>query len=284
MPTKTKTKERPPMPDWQTEMSEELYRQEQRSRAAMALLLSAADGAELTSEELAFLRAAGIDDATRRREVARLTRVVKLYQAAGTSAQRKAAADRLALVQAELGPIVAKAQAEIDRLQGEIRKAESDLLAAKAEAERRDNAAQQLTSESVLPEFVRGQLKDNHKAESDCEASRTVRETEQRLKVIAGVLKLTDADGMKLHAQAQQMAGRDLFTRTGDGGAMINPKVCPMKWAEYLAQLREEVPGLEAQLAAANKELEIFRREAQQLREFWLTPEIEEQLEQMGVL
>jgi hypothetical protein len=88
---------------------------------------------------------------------------------------------------------------------------------------------------------------------------------------------------MKWHAQAQQIAGRDLFTTVGDRGQIVNPKVCPMKWAAYVAELRAEVPVLEAELAAADKELEVFRLEAQQLRAFYLSPEFESQLEQMEV-
>jgi hypothetical protein len=286
MPTKTTTKtaSKPALPDWQSELSEELAKQEQRSRAAMGILLGAADGSELTAEELAFLRAAGVDDSARRREVNKMQRVIALYRSAGSSAQRKAAADRLASVEADLGPIVAKAQSEIDRLQGEINKAQRDLDAARLEADRRSSAAVALTGESLLPEFVRGQLSDIAKAQSGCDASAVIRETETRLKMIAGVLKLSDAEQMKLHAQAQQTQGRDLFTRQGDGGKMINPKVCPMKWAAYVADLRNEVPVLESQLAAADKQLDCFRRESADLREFWLSKEIEQQLMDLEVL
>ncbi len=280
----TKTKAKPVMPDWQDELSEELAKQEQRSRAAMGILLAAADGSELTAEELAFLRAAGVDDSTRRRELNKMVRVVTLYRSAGTSAQRKAASDRLASVEAQLGPIVAKAQSEIDRLQGEIAKAQKDLEAARLESDRRSSAAVALTGESLLPEFVRGQLNDIAKAQSSCEAAAVVREAETRLKMIAGVLKLSDVDGMKLHAQSQQIAGRDLFTNVGDRGQIVNPKVCPMKWAQYIADLRNEVPTLEAELAAADKQLDCFRREAADLREFWLSKDVESQLVDMEVL
>jgi hypothetical protein len=141
-----------------------------------------------------------------------------------------------------------------------------------------------LTGESLLPEFLRGQLNDIDKAKSSCDASTVVRETETRLKMIAGVLKLSDAEQMKLHAQAQQTQGRDLFTREGDGGKMINPKVDPTKWAAYVDGLRGEVPVLESQLAAADKQLDCFRRESADLRGFWLSAEIEQQLMDMEVI
>ena len=280
----TKKSEKPALPNWQDELSEELAKQEQRSRAAMGILLNAADGSELTAEELAFLRAAGIDDSTRRRELTKMQRVIALYRSAGSSAQRKAAADRLASVEADLGPIVAKAQAEIDRLQGEILKAQRDLDAARLESDRRSSAAVALTGESLLPEFLRGELSDIDKAKSSCDASTVVRETETRLKMIGAVLKLSDAEQMKLHAQAQQTQGRDLFTREGDGGKMINPKVCPMKWAAYVGDLRAEVPVLESQLSEADKQLDCFRRESAELREFWLSKEIESQLQDLEVI
>jgi hypothetical protein len=284
MATKTTNKGKAVLPDWQSELSEELAKQEQRSRAAMGILLNAADGSELTAEELAFLRAAGVDDSARRREVNKMTRVIALYRSAGSSAERKAAADRLASVEADLGPIVAKAQAEIDRLQGEILKAQRDLDAARLESDRRSSAAVALTGESLLPEWVRGQLSDIDKAQSGCEASTVVRETEDRLKMIGAVLKLSDVEQMKLHAQAQQTQGRDLFTREGDNGKLVNPKVCPMKWAAYTADLRNEVPALETLLAEADKQLDCFRRESADLREFWLSPEIESQLQDMEVI
>ena len=281
MPTK---KAPPVVPNWQDELSEELAKQEQRSRAAMGILLAAADGSELTAEELAFLRAAGVDDSTRRRELNKMVRVVTLYRSAGTSAQRKAAADRLASVESQLGPIVAKAEAEIARLQGEIAKAQKDLDVARLESDRRSSAAVALTGESLLPEFVRGQLNDIAKAESSCEAAAVVREAETRLKMIAGVLTLADVDQMKWHATAQQIAGRDLFTNVGDRGQIVNPKVCPMKWSAYIADLKAEVPTLEAELAAADKQLDCFRRESADLREFWLSKDVESQLQDMEVL
>ena len=102
--------------------------------------------------------------------------------------------------------------------------------------------------------------------------------------MIAGVLKLSDVEQMKLHAQGQQYEGRDLFTNVGDGGKIVNPKVCPMKWAGYIAELKAEVPTLEAELAAADKQLDCFRREAADLREFWLSKDVESQLQDMEVL
>jgi hypothetical protein len=98
------------------------------------------------------------------------------------------------------------------------------------------------------------------------------------------VLKLSDAEQMKLHAQAQQTQGRDLFTREGNSGKLVNPKVDPIKWAAYVGDLRGEVPVLESQLAAADKQLDCFRRESAELREFWLSKEIESQLQDMEVI
>lgn len=280
---KAKTSDRPALSDWQTQLSEELSRQEDRNRAAMNLLLIQADGNELSSEEIAFVRAVGVTDEVRRREVNKLTRVLKLYSKSGTAKERKELAVRLAAMESQLQPVISKAEAEVARLQNEVAKARADLEAARLEADRRESAAASMTEDSLLPEFVRQQLSDIHKAQSACEASRIVRETETRLKMIAGVLKLSDVEAMKLHAQGQQIAGRDLFTTVGDRGQIVNPKVDALKWAAYVAELRAEVPVLEAEMAAADKELEVFRLEAQQLRAFYLSPEFESQLEQMEV-
>jgi molecular chaperone DnaK len=56
------------------------------------------------------------------------------------------------------------------------------------------------------------------------------------------------------------------------------------KKVKAMADLRNEVPVLESQLSAADKQLDCFRRESAELRAFWLSVEIEQQLMDLEVL
>jgi hypothetical protein len=75
-----------------------------------------------------------------------------------------------------------------------------------------------------------------------------------------------------------------LTTDQGADGKMIRLRINPVAWSAYLVSLSNEKPGLEARAAELNQELDLFRREAADLRGFWLSSEIEEQLQNLEVL
>lgn len=280
MATKTKTATKPALPDWQSEIAEELEKQDQRRRAAYGILFRYADGEEPTREELAFLKAAGFDDATRRREQSRFNRALLLLRKAGTRAERDATAAKLAELDSALSGKVDQLQAEIDRLTAERDNAQRHLTATRADANQRQAAVDQLRMDGLLPEFVRGQMADLRKTAANSEPARTEREAETRINVIQGVLAITDKTQRELHAQGNRLSdGTPLLLQVGKGaGREVNFAA----WAKYLDELRAELPVREAELEAARKELAYFTKEEQQLRDFWLSDEIESMVSELG--
>lgn len=273
------------LPDWQSELSEELDRADQRRRAAWSLMLTAADGSELSREDLDFLRVVGIDDSTRRREIGRLGRVLAAYRKAGTKAQRDAAAEQLQALETDIGSRVQQMTDEIARLQAEVENANTLLGKVRAVVQRQAAAVEELQAEGMLPDYVQGQLADIRKAENDCESARVIREAEARKRMIEGVLKLSDEKQMTLHAASvKTFDGEPLIANKSSDGRMITPRVNLAVWPRYVESLRAELPVLDAAIAEANKQLDVFRREAADLRAYWLTTEVEEQLQQMEVL
>lgn len=282
MPTKKAT---PVVPDWQDELNEELDRADQRRRAAMAIMLSAADGSELSREQLEFLRAVGFDDQQRRRELAKMSRMIQLYRTCGMSAEREAAAAELAEVEDQLVGEIQRLEGERDRLAAEAVNARELLSTKRSKVAQQQAAAAELTNNSVLPQWVIDQLSDLEKLMDNSEAAAELREVESRLKMIANVPNITDAESMMHHAKAVKLSGGPVLTvNQSSDGKQIQPRINPAAWASYLASLAAEKPSLEARAAELNKELDVFRREAAALRGFWLSPEIEEQLKSLEVL
>jgi hypothetical protein len=282
MPTK---KAPPVVPDWQSELSEELDRADQRRRAAWSIMLTAADGDELSREQLEFLRAVGIDDSTRRREIHKMSRVLSAYRKCGTRAQREAAAAELAEVEEQLVGEIKRLEDHRDRLAAEAVNARELLSTKRAKVAQQTAAAAELTSDSVLPQWVLGSLSDLEKLMSSSEAACELREIEARLKLIESVPKISDQDAQLHHAHAVKLNGGPVLTTDqGADGKMIRLRINPVAWSAYLVSLSNEKPGLEARAAELNQELDLFRREAADLRGFWLSSEIEEQLQNLEVL
>lgn len=276
---------KPALPDWQAELSDELDRADSRQRACYAILLNAASGDELTREELNFLRVNGFDDRTRHREIGKLGRMLDQYRTAGTEQQREAAAENLQTVEAELVPAVEQMKAEVERLQREIDRAEQQVQQARGEVQRRAAAVEQLQSDELLPQFVLDQLAEVRRAESATEAAAIIREGEARGRLIETVLKITDERQKLQHAKAvKHFNGEPLLTGLEPQNGMITPRLNQPVWQRYLAALQAELPSLVEAMAAADRQLEPFRREAAELRRYWLQPSVQEQLEQMEVL
>jgi hypothetical protein len=274
--TTTTKKGKTVLPDWETELTEQLERADQRRRAAYALMLRFAAGEEPTAEELQFLRHCGFDDSARRREEHRFARALALLRQAGTRAEREAAAAQLAGREADLTAAIARLTAEIDRLVSERTNAEADLHRVRANVARREAAVAALQAESILPEHICGQLRDIRKAESGSLPARAEREAESRIKTIRGVLALTDNQRMLLHADAvRRDGGPDMVVRQSSDRMAITPRINPTLWAEYLERLRTELPDRERELDEARRELTLFSREGEDLRNFWLSEEVE---------
>lgn len=264
-------------PDTESQVLDELYRAEQRTRAALSLILGSAAGLDLTREELQFCRAAGLDDAARLREHHRAARAIALYRQCGSDAQRVESRDRLTDLEISLEPRLAQIRAEIETLTAEAELAARRLNEARADVERREAAVVGLRADDILPRFVVDRLADVRKLESNCPAAAVVREAETRKKMIAAVLKLSDVDQMKLHAQGLRISGGpDLLVAERGVPAVDNGK-----WATYCADLQAELPRLESDLASARAELSVFKSEAAALRNYWLEPEQSQQLEEV---
>jgi chromosome segregation ATPase len=277
MPTKTTTKtaSKPALPDWQSEISEELERADQRRRAAYGILFRAAGGDDLTREEIEFLKVCGFDDSARRREQPKFSRALALLQKAGTKAQREEAAAKLAQRETELTATIGGLQVEIDRLTSELTKANQQLSAVRSDVSQRAAAVEQLQSDGNLPEYVKAQLAELRKTAANSQPAAAEREAETRVRCIKAVLALTDDSQRMLHAQTARLQdGTPLVTSRVDG-KVVNPRIDLSAWARYLEELRAELPQREQELESARKELKYFDREERELREFWLQPEIE---------
>jgi vacuolar-type H+-ATPase subunit I/STV1 len=282
MATKTTNKGKAVLPDWQQEISEELDRADQRRRAAYAIMFRAAGGDELTREEIAFLNVTGFDEVTRRREQPKFSRALALLKKAGPKAEREAAAAQLAEREASLSATIGGLQTEIDRLTSELSKANSQLTAVRSNAQSREAAVAELRADAALPTFIRSQLDELRKAQSASEPARAEREAESRIRTIQSVMAISDNRQRELHAASVKLSdGTPLLINSIKDGKLFSPEVNPTSWARYLVELQEELPLREAELAAARKEMEYFANEGDDLRDYWLSPEIEQQVLEM---
>jgi chromosome segregation ATPase len=181
----------------------------------------------------------------------------------------------LAQRETELTTTIGGLQVEIDRLTSELTKANQQLSAVRSDVSQRNAAVEQLQSDGNLPEYVKAQLAELRKTAANSQPAAAEREAETRVRCIKAVLALTDDSQRMLHAQTARLQdGTPLVTSRVDG-KVVNPRIDLSAWARYLEELRAELPQREQELEAARRELSYFDGEEQQLREFWLSEEIE---------
>ena len=267
--TKTKQTSKPPV-SWENDLAAEMAQFDQRQRACLRILADMARGEEVSEDEKNYLRFAGYSEPDIRRELGRMGRALNQLGIAGTAEDRRIAAERLGMLEDETAGTIGAMKAERDRLDAEIASAEKRLTEARSEVDRRQSAVEQLRSEQLLPKHIANSLAAVRKRKNDSAPAKVAREAETRLQNIQAILKLSDRDGILRHCEALIMSNGPNLLVTKNENSVISKNVDGAKWSQYFADLREEIPQREAELAAAAEELKFFDEESTAVADFYL--------------
>lgn len=227
--------------------------------AEQMVMAAAADGAELSYEEKTFLRTRlAMDDRDIRRELARARQVVRNRQVAGTEADRKAMAaelERATKARDERAPGI---EAEIERLQKELRRLHRDVDTATRRSAEMEEAVEKLADVYLLPPGIKQQY---------LEASRNLRDGVGReLLDLRGEVehikrKLTwDPADYRTVVDFIRVESREFVDYLGESRWAVNDK-----WHRHIKECRERLPELEKQLAELEAEHEREKAEAHAL-------------------
>jgi hypothetical protein len=230
-----------------------------------------ARGEEVSEDEKNYLRFAGYSEPDIRRELGGMGRALNQLEIAGTAEDRRIAAQRLAMLEDEIGLTIGNLKAERDRLEAEIANAEKRLTEARSEVDRRQGAVEQLRSEQLLPRHIANQLTAVRKRKNDSAPAKVAREAETRLRSIEAILKLSDRDGILRHCEALILSNGPNLLVTKNENSVISKSVDGAKWSQYFLDLKQEIPQREAELAAAAEELKFFDGESAAVADFYLT-------------
>lgn len=274
-------KRKPPTPKPNALLVAEVGRQRKLAEAIEGLVfrrnLLLAAGEDLSPDEFRLLETAfprsssedpaiwrGNFDKHLRHEDSRVQRVLSLQEAAGTPADRTAAAKLATETAASLADQAPEIESKIRELQGELdalRQAASD---ARTASELRHEAVKNLQDKKLLPQFVHDELNAAH--HRDMRAfGKALLDLETRRTQIQGMLALdvTTPAGLevaKLHTSGNARFGVDEFERrewmfhcttskVGINTAFTTGAIRQDRWGEYLDELRVDLVGVEARIA-----------------------------------
>jgi len=214
--------------------------------------------------DMSILRLAGIADRDKlQSERARITRVQRNLEAAGTHSQFEQAKDRLKLateLHDEQRPVL---EQKLSDLQRELQKLDREKKRAEDWVDGYKQARQRLADVQHLPEFVRAQYQQSKMLAEDG-IKRQILDRESRLQMIAGVLE-TDHGSREAISHAQSFAKHLL---PGDG--LGNSSISYDAWNDYKQQLDAERLVLEQEQADLKTQLDERMADALRLTRFYL--------------